>query len=74
MRNNLNIIIEKDHHGYYAYCPDLKGCQSQGDTFEETMTNIKEAIDLYLETMSPDELLVIMSKDVYTTNIEVPVV
>jgi predicted RNase H-like HicB family nuclease len=48
MKNNLNIIIERDKHGYYAYCPELKGCQSQGDTFEEAMTNIKEAIELYM--------------------------
>ena len=31
----LNIIIEEDEDGFYAYCPELKGCQSQGDTLEE---------------------------------------
>jgi predicted RNase H-like HicB family nuclease len=73
MKNNLNIIIERDKHGYYAYCPELKGCQSQGDSFEEAMVNIKEAIELYIETLSRDELVEILDKEIYTTNIEVPV-
>ncbi len=34
------------------YCPELKGCQSQGDTFEEAQANIQEAIGLYVETLS----------------------
>jgi hypothetical protein len=38
----------------YAGCPELKGCQSQGLTLEEVMTNIKEAAELYLETLPPD--------------------
>ncbi len=44
-------IIEKDDFGYYAYCPELKGCQTQGKTFEEALANIKEAVELYLETL-----------------------
>jgi len=73
MKNNLNIIIERDKYGYYAYSPELKGCQSQGDSFEEAMANIKEAIELYIETLSSDELAEILDKEIYTTNIEVPV-
>ena len=30
-----NVVVEKDDHGYYAYCPDLPGCQSQGESFAE---------------------------------------
>ena len=45
------VIVEKDENGYYAYCPELAGCQSQGDTFKEVMVNIKEAVELYLETL-----------------------
>jgi predicted RNase H-like HicB family nuclease len=43
-------VIEKDHDGYYAYCPELKGCHSQGDSLEEVQANIREAVELYLET------------------------
>jgi len=48
----LNIIIEEDEDGFYACCPELKGCQSQGDTLKEVQTNIIEAVALYLETLS----------------------
>lgn len=47
----FNAIIEKDEEGYYAYVPALKGCVSQGDTFEEIQINIKEAIELYIEDL-----------------------
>jgi predicted RNase H-like HicB family nuclease len=55
MSYRLTAVIEKDSDGYYAYCPDLKGCQSQGDTFEEAQANIQEAIELYVETLSAEE-------------------
>jgi len=45
------IIIEKDINGYYAFCPELDGCCSQGRTLDETKKNIREAIRLYLETV-----------------------
>ena len=48
----VSVIIEKDEYGYYAYCPELEGCQTQGDSLEEVLNNIKEAIELYLETFS----------------------
>ena len=37
--------------GYVVYCPSLPGCYSQGDTVEESLSNIKEAIQLCLEDM-----------------------
>ena len=55
MSYKLNIIIEEDEDGFYAYCPELKGCQSQGDTLEEVQHNIQEAVELYLETLSASE-------------------
>ena len=55
MSYKVGVVIEKDEHGYYAFCPELEGCQSQGDTFEQALNNIKEAIELYLETISEDE-------------------
>ena len=45
----FNAIFEKDEYGYFAYVPSLKGCVTQGDTFEEALKNIKEAIELYIE-------------------------
>ncbi len=47
----VGIVIEKDNYGYYAYCPELEGCQTQGDALDEVIANINEAIELYLETL-----------------------
>ncbi len=64
-------MIEKDEHGFYAWCPELKGCQSQGHTLEEVMANIKEAAELYLETLPIDERDVLLSREILTTAVEV---
>ena len=56
MSYKVSVIIEKDEYGYYAYSPELDGCQTQGDSLEETINNMKEVIELYLETMSDDEV------------------
>ena len=46
----LTIVLEpQEEGGYTAYVPSLKGCVSEGDTKEEALRNIKEAIELYLE-------------------------
>ncbi len=54
--HKVSVIIEKDTNGYYAFSPDLPGCQSQGDTLEEAIANIREAVALYLETLSAAEV------------------
>ncbi|MCI5121831.1 MAG: type II toxin-antitoxin system HicB family antitoxin [Candidatus Electrothrix sp. AUS4] len=51
----FNAIIERDRDGFYAYIPALQGCMSQGDTLEEALANIKEALELYLEDMEEQE-------------------
>jgi predicted RNase H-like HicB family nuclease len=42
-------IIEKDKDGYFAFCPELQGCYTQGDTYEEALENLKDAIRLHVE-------------------------
>ena len=49
MRNiALPIVIEVDADGFFVSCPALQGCYSQGDTYEEAIKNIKDAIKLHL--------------------------
>ncbi len=56
MNRTITVIIEHDSKsGYYAFCPDLEGCQTQGDTLEEVIANIKEAAILYFEVLTDDE-------------------
>ncbi len=74
MSYRVSIVIEKDEYGYYAYSPELEGCQTHGDSSEEIMGNIKEAIELYLETLSKDKIKSSLSKEILTTTVEVNVV
>jgi predicted RNase H-like HicB family nuclease len=71
MAREASVVIEKDEHGFYAWYPELKGCQSQGITLEETVPNIKEALELYLETLPPDQRDVLLSREILTTTVEV---
>ncbi len=50
----FQVVIEEDLEdgGYIVHCPALKGCWSQGDTVEEALGNIKEAIVGYLKTLN----------------------
>ncbi|MDP2807368.1 MAG: type II toxin-antitoxin system HicB family antitoxin [bacterium] len=66
-------MIEKDENGFYAYTPELEGCQSQGDTLEEVVKNIKEAVELYLETLTRAEKKSLLSKEIFSTSLEVKV-
>ena len=53
------VVIEKGREsGYVAYCPALKGCVSQGADKEESISNIKEAIEAYIEALLEDGLSV----------------
>jgi len=49
------VIIEDETGGYIAFVPALPGGHTQGDTLEELIDNVKEAIELYLETLTKDE-------------------
>ncbi|MEK7396957.1 MAG: type II toxin-antitoxin system HicB family antitoxin [Candidatus Poribacteria bacterium] len=71
MTYKVNVVIEKDEYGYYAYCPELPGCQTQGDNLDEILGNIREAIELYIETLPKDDISAFLSKEILTTSLEV---
>lgn len=48
------ILIPDETGGYVVEVPSLPGCHSQGETVEEALTNIKEAIELYIEVLIED--------------------
>jgi predicted RNase H-like HicB family nuclease len=45
----ISIVMERDPDGYFVSCPALQGCYTQGETYEEAMRNIEDAIRLPLE-------------------------
>ncbi|MFB2919431.1 type II toxin-antitoxin system HicB family antitoxin [Aerosakkonema funiforme] len=54
----LKVVLEpSDEGGYTVYVPSLPGCISEGETIEESLANIQEAIELYLEP-TEDDLIV----------------
>ena len=60
------ISIIKENKFFVARCPEL-GVTSQGETLEEAQAHIKEAIELYIESFSTEDLPVITSKPLWTT-------
>lgn len=60
----IRVVLEaSEEGGYTVYVPSLPGCISEGDTEEEALANIREAIELYLEPVE-DELFVSDSKTI----------
>jgi len=55
---HFKVVLEEDEEvgGYIVSCPGLPGCFSQGDTTDEALENIKEAIQAYFESLAEDEI------------------
>jgi len=50
MKNyRFSVVVERDEDGYFAFCPELQGCYTQGETYEEALENIEAAIRLHVE-------------------------
>lgn len=60
------VSIIKENNFFVARCPDL-GVTSQGETLEEAQANIKEAIELYIESFGVEDLPVETSRPLWTT-------
>mgnify|MGYP000875873131 CR=1 FL=1 len=73
MSYRVTVMLERNEDGIYVWCPELKGCQSQGDTVEEALENIQEAIELYLEVLNVDQRQELLGKQILATSVEVNV-
>jgi len=71
-KHQLTAVIEREHDGYVALCPQLD-IASQGDTVEEARTNLAEAETLFWETASKKEIGQRLGSEVYVTQFEVSV-
>ncbi len=67
------VMIEKDADGYFATCPSLHGCSTQGDSYEEALANIREAVEAYLESLQKHGEKIPRSELASFTTIEVMV-
>ena len=64
------IVIEKTANNYSAFCPDLPGCVATGKSVEQTIKNMKEAIEFHLEGLKENHLPIPESRTL-TCQIEV---
>lgn len=69
----LPIVVEADSDGYFVSCPALQGCYSQGETYEEAVENIKDAIRLHIEDRLADGEEVPQQVSVSLSTVEVAV-
>lgn len=72
MIHKLTAIIEKEGDGYVSLCPELD-IASQGNTIEQARNNLKEALELFFETASPEEIRQRLHADIFVTQVEVAV-
>jgi len=49
-----SVVINKSEYGFDVHCPALPGCHSQGETIEEAIENIKDAIKTYLRMIDEE--------------------
>lgn len=74
MKNyRFSIIIEQDKDGFFAFCPELQGCYTQGDTYEEAVSNLKDAIKLHLEDRIASKESVSETKSISLSTVDVAV-
>ncbi|MFO1352921.1 MAG: type II toxin-antitoxin system HicB family antitoxin [Gammaproteobacteria bacterium] len=72
MKRQLTAIIEKEGDGYVSLCPELD-VASQGDTIEQARENLQEAVELFFECASAEEIRERYHTEVYVTQLEVTV-
>jgi predicted RNase H-like HicB family nuclease len=72
MKKQLTAIIEREGGGYVSLCPELD-IASQGDTIEQARDNLREALELFFESASPDEISQRLHEEVFVTRVEVAI-
>ena len=70
--HHLTAIIEREGDGYVSLCPELD-IASQGESVEGARANLLEALELFLETASAEEIRGRLQSEVYVTSLEVAV-
>ena len=72
MNRRLTVIVEREADGYVSLCPDLD-IASQGNTVEQARDNLREALELFFESASEDEIRHRLHGEFYVTQLEIAV-
>lgn len=52
-KHHVTVVLEREaESGFRAFCPALKGCHSKGDTIDEAVSSVRQAIEAYLESLA----------------------
>jgi predicted RNase H-like HicB family nuclease len=70
MNRQFTAVIEREGDGYVSFCPEVD-VVSQGATVQEASANLREAVELFFETASEDEISRRLHNEVYITRLEV---
>ena len=72
MNKRLTAVIQRENDGFVALCPELD-IASQGDRIQTARDNLREALELFFECASPDEISDRLGEDVFVTHVEVSI-
>ena len=72
-RYKFSVVIEKTEEGYFAFCPELQGCYTQGETYEEIIENIKDVLRLHIEDRLKDGEKIPEFEMISLTSVEISV-
>ncbi len=72
-RYRFSVVVEKDQDGYFAFCPELEGCYTQGASYEEALDNIRGAIRLHVEDRIEAGEEILQPESISLTSLEVAV-
>ena len=72
MNRRMTVIVEREEDGYVSLCPDLD-IASQGDTVEKARDNLREALELFFESASEEEVRERLHGEIYVTQLEIAV-
>jgi len=72
MPRQLTAVIEREGDGYVSFCPELD-IASQGTTIQEARENLREALELFFETASSEEVQQRLHEEIYITRLEIAV-
>lgn len=67
------VVIERDDDGYVAFVPDLPGCYTQGDTYEDVVLHVRDAIRLHIDDQMSRGEQIPQPEQVSFTTVEIPV-
>jgi predicted RNase H-like HicB family nuclease len=70
--HHLTALIEREGNGYVSLCPELD-IASQGNSVEDARSNLREALELFLEAADPEEISQRLSSELYITALEITV-